>query len=234
MVAMSCVVCGHDYLARAIVVRGGTGRYCSRSCANTGTFKNKKQSVELVARRAVALAGKLPPQKTRDLAVAARRGVSPLPESEARRLASLKASLSDPIKGPQIRANYSERTKRWYWSLTQEQRVELTRSRRKRAKPNSIERIVKEWLDAAGIVHEREHPILTYSVDFYVLSRNVVIECDGDYWHSLPGVVERDRRKNEELTCLGYAVVRLSERDIRSGRAIASIKEIADAPASCD
>jgi len=46
---------------------------------------------------------------------------------------------------------------------------------------------------------------------------NKIIEFDGDYWHGeARGNQERDRLRDEELTGLGYKVLRVKERDWKS------------------
>jgi very-short-patch-repair endonuclease len=43
---------------------------------------------------------------------------------------------------------------------------------------------------------------------------NLVVFCDGDYWHNLPNYKDRDKRQNKELKKLGYKVCRLWEHEI--------------------
>ena len=72
----------------------------------------------------------------------------------------------------------------------------------------SIERTVREALETRGIPHATQVGIGRWTVDFLVMGR-LVLEADGDYWHSLRPDV--DARKTDELTRMGYAVRRLSE-----------------------
>jgi very-short-patch-repair endonuclease len=51
-------------------------------------------------------------------------------------------------------------------------------------------------------------------VDFYLPKHNRVIECDGDYWHGLPGAAEKDRRRNQALVEQGISILRLPEHRI--------------------
>jgi very-short-patch-repair endonuclease len=52
-----------------------------------------------------------------------------------------------------------------------------------------------------------------HQVDIFV-EPNLCIECDGEYWHSLPEQVIRDRIIDTELLKQKYIVLRLSENDI--------------------
>ncbi len=45
--------------------------------------------------------------------------------------------------------------------------------------------------------------------------RNLVIECDGGYWHSLEKNTKNDIKKNTYMAKAGIALVRLKENDIR-------------------
>lgn len=65
-------------------------------------------------------------------------------------------------------------------------------------KPSSIEIKVKEQLDYFGIKYIQQKRIndgkRNYFLDFYIPSLKLVIECNGDYWHSLEDKKERDRK----------------------------------------
>lgn len=53
-----------------------------------------------------------------------------------------------------------------------------------------------------------------YQCDIYIPSQNLVIECDGDYWHCYPIGREIDCLRTQELVEKGYKVVRLWEHEI--------------------
>ena len=60
-----------------------------------------------------------------------------------------------------------------------------------------------------------EHPFPDIGiVDFFCSAAQLVIECDGNYWHSLPEVIIRDARKDRLLAAQGIFMLRLSETDI--------------------
>lgn len=84
--------------------------------------------------------------------------------------------------------------------------------------PTDIEKIVMSWLDDFGFSYEHNYQIGHYFVDLYVIARNIIFECDGEYWHSVPGRAAADKRIDSFLRNRGYCVIRLSELEIRSGR----------------
>jgi very-short-patch-repair endonuclease len=81
-----------------------------------------------------------------------------------------------------------------------------------------IERDVRLFLESCGlkVVREFRAGRKRDVFDFYLKSHNLLIECDGDYWHSKPFVRERDARKELRARKLGYEVLRLSEALINS------------------
>lgn len=88
----------------------------------------------------------------------------------------------------------------------------------KRYSQTDIEAIVEKLLQALGVEYEAQKHIGRWIIDFYVPGKLLCIECDGDYWHSLPHSMERDARKDSDLTSKGYTVLRLPGSLISSGK----------------
>lgn len=82
--------------------------------------------------------------------------------------------------------------------------------------PTSIEKIVMDYLIINQIKYFWEHEINKFLVDFYIPSVNLVIECDGSYWHSLSNKIAYDQYKTESLINMGINVIRLSEKSIKN------------------
>lgn len=53
-------------------------------------------------------------------------------------------------------------------------------------KDTSIEKKIEEILIKNGIVYKKQFGIDKFTLDFYILKKNVAIECQGDYWHANP------------------------------------------------
>ncbi len=84
----------------------------------------------------------------------------------------------------------------------------------KKFKNTGIEVKMQDELKKRGIKFETHKPILKkFNVDIFV-EPNIVIECDGDYWHNLSVKKEKDRVKDIELRENGYEVVRFWEHEI--------------------
>lgn len=50
-----------------------------------------------------------------------------------------------------------------------------------------------------------------FSLDFCLENKN--IEFDGEYWHSIFNIIEKDKIRDEFLLSLGYKILRITERD---------------------
>lgn len=78
-------------------------------------------------------------------------------------------------------------------------------------KPSSIEIKVKYQLDKIGIKYIQQKRvndgIRNYFLDFYIPSLKLVIECNGDYWHSLPDKVERDKLLKKYVESTGRKIL---------------------------
>jgi len=84
--------------------------------------------------------------------------------------------------------------------------------------PTSIEKIVYDYLESKKIDFERQKLINgKFLVDAFIPKKNLVIEVDGTYWHSLDRVKSRDRAKNAYLLKCGFTLLRLKEEEIRNG-----------------
>lgn len=84
---------------------------------------------------------------------------------------------------------------------------EAERQYRHDGKRTAIEAIIANLLDSIGIEYLEQKRIGIYCVDFCVAERRLIIECDGEYWHSerKPGTKEKDARKNAYLASQGYS-----------------------------
>jgi very-short-patch-repair endonuclease len=50
--------------------------------------------------------------------------------------------------------------------------------------------------------------------DFYLPERALIIEADGDYWHKLDGVKEKDSLRDARFREIGIDTIRFSEKQI--------------------
>jgi len=102
-----------------------------------------------------------------------------------------------------------------------ETRLKMSISAKKRAakwvfsqKETKIETKLYSELNRIGIEYIKQHRIGRYIVDAYIPSLNLVIEADGEFWHSVDRVVKKDIEENKYLKSEGYNLLRLSEKQI--------------------
>ena|SRR3990167_1026416 len=82
----------------------------------------------------------------------------------------------------------------------------------------SIELKVKNYLDNKGVNYI--HPFNLgdrFQCDFYIPFLNLIVECDGTYWHSRPDMKRRDKGKDGYAKKCGFNILRLTEEQINKG-----------------
>ena len=85
-------------------------------------------------------------------------------------------------------------------------------------KDSSIEVKIQNFLKKLGIeffTHQHMNIKHAYQCDIFIPIMNLVIECDGDYWHSYPTGKEIDHIRTKELVEKGFKVLRLWEFEIK-------------------
>ena len=67
---------------------------------------------------------------------------------------------------------------------------------RKGNKETDIEKKLREGMKISGIVFEREKAIGKIAVVDFLIKGRIIVQADGDYWHSLPHMIEKDKRQD--------------------------------------
>jgi very-short-patch-repair endonuclease len=146
-------------------------------------------------------------------------------EKERRRLLLLGKKIGLGNKGrtsetftPEHRKVYAKRTRAYFSSLTDEQWEEWheKNSRGHKWSGTSIEKILESILLEREISFEKQYGIGRYVVDFADLENKVAYEADGEYWHSSPKAVARDKKRDEYLEERGWTTIRFSESELPS------------------
>ena len=86
-------------------------------------------------------------------------------------------------------------------------------------KDTSIEVKIQNFLKQLGIeyfTHQYMKIEHGYQCDILIPSMNLVIECDGDYWHKYPIGNDLDHIRTSELISKGFKVLRLWEHEIKA------------------
>ena len=86
---------------------------------------------------------------------------------------------------------------------------------RNRFQDTSIELKIEAELKRRDIDYRKQVRLCKVArVDFYLPGDRIIVQCDGDYWHNLPGAQERDERQDKVLIFNGFNVYRFWEHEI--------------------
>jgi len=151
--------------------------------------------------------------------LATRPGHKQTPEQRAKHSATKAALWADSDWAATHRAQMSERSLGQWEDKSHEERLARTEKARRLSrglKNSRLESAIAAVFDTLKIVYERQYKIGSLRVDFYIPDRNLIVECDGRYWHTIPSRAEADQQRDARLHSLGYQVLRLSEDSILS------------------
>lgn len=113
-----------------------------------------------------------------------------------------------------IRLNISRSTVLRYMK---EYGIEIKKLNYSMPRTTSIEEKLYTELERRGITFVKQQVIDgLWVVDALVPGARIVIECDGEYWHSLPKMIERDKKKDAYLKSRKYKVFRFPEAAIHA------------------
>ncbi len=122
----------------------------------------------------------------------------------------LNIAKSQKIWSDDERRVMSENSKRYWDNLTQDQKeakiIVMHRGLHK-ARPSSIEIAIAKVLDIINEPYEQNKYMFKFYADFYLPNRNLVIECNGEYWHNLPRIIERDDRFKRICESNGIGII---------------------------
>lgn len=100
-------------------------------------------------------------------------------------------------------------------------KVDEARHKRMTSKlPSDIECKISKQLDDLSIAYDFQHFIFSkkfgrgFCFDFYLPEFNVMIEADGDYWHTLDSSVKNDKEKDKYCKFRHFNLVRIKGSEI--------------------
>ena len=189
-----CEACHKDFKVRK---SRKTQRFCSVSCSLSVTKKGNKNCV-----------GRKLSKLTREKIGRAQIGrISSLEERKKKSEASKQ--MWRRLKNTQF-----------YIDKVNEMKNGKALMMRKNASVNyrdtDIERLVENWLLNNGVLYVKQYWTGCSFADFWLPEDNIIVECDGTYWHSKPEVVERDKKHNEWLENNDYFVYRFTDTQIKN------------------
>ena len=212
-----CKVCSKEFIAKNCEIKRGAS-YCSRSCFFTSVRKSKKVNCHNCKKEIIVLNYKFKKYKHQYCSKNCQGTI----------VGNRKGKLSNGYHGGKLK-NTCLFCQKVYeiWPYEKDQSKFCSRicqghySARNiyLFKPTSIEVAVYEELENRNILFEKQKNIEgKFVVDAYIPELNLIIEADGDYWHSLEKAKIRDEKKNKYLLENGYSLIRLKESEIKSGK----------------
>lgn len=87
-------------------------------------------------------------------------------------------------------------------------------------KGTAIESLFKFYLQKTGYKFEEQFLLSTgvgnksYVCDFYINDLNLIVECDGRYWHESDKAIAHDYKRNLTIKKQGYKLIRFWEEDL--------------------
>lgn len=98
-----------------------------------------------------------------------------------------------------------------------EHEIEVKRLHYSMPRETTIETLLYRELERRNVPFARRQVVDgLYEVDALIMGARIVIECDGEYWHSLPGRPEKDAKRERYLRSRGYLVLRFPEAALRA------------------
>lgn len=170
---------------------------------NTGLTKETDDRVKRYAEKLkISMVGKIPWCA----------GLTKLDHPSLMKLSKMRMGDKNPIHTPGTKERVSKSLKRFYknnpdalknrkWPVVNQYSKKYTK----------IEKIIADTLREYNIEFIHNPKILTYWPDFLILD-NVLIECDGKYWHK--NYNSNEEKRENELKNAGYKIFRLQEEDI--------------------
>ena len=169
------------------------------------SLKGKKFTLEHRKKLSAWQIGKIVSEKTKQK------------QSEARKLR--RESLGY-LNSPETRKKISNTLKGHYVSEETKKKIKDKRALQiTPLKDTTIEVKIQNFLKLLGIeffTHQRINIKHSYQCDILIPSMNLVIECDGDYWHKYPTGKDIDSIRTKELIQKGFKVLRLWEIEIKN------------------
>lgn len=202
----TCKQCGKVFSVQPAAFREGRGKYCSHACSSAAQITSVEHACERCGKEFL-----VKPSDIRDgwgiycsrfcHYVAKRTNVESVCE-QCDKTFSVRPSALRGGTRREGKGRFCSRSCFGSWNVQRQGR-----------KATDIERIVAVWLKSMKIPFETQKSIGAFVCDFFV-APNLILEADGDFWHSLPKNAESDKRKNKYLSQRNIILLRLRGSDI--------------------
>jgi very-short-patch-repair endonuclease len=141
------------------------------------------------------------------------------PEVRKRISATLKGNknAAGHVLSLEARQKIGAKHRKLWAQIPLEEKQRRTHAGRKAVcSPSGLEKIIHQYLRKAGMKFQSQKSFRPYFVDIFIPKLNLIVECDGEYWHG-PAEARRSDRKRDRylISRYGVRVVRVPEKSIR-------------------
>lgn len=146
------------------------------------------------------------------------------PEARAKQSETMKRITSNSAYRAKMSSNRRKDSADPKWRLDVSNRIRAAHSRGVydnchdfgRFGPSSLEIKLAHAMDVIGIVYVQQYRPAGYTrfYDFYIPNQGLLIEVDGEHWHSSVEAKTIDREKDLMAVRLGYDILRVGESDL--------------------
>lgn len=240
--AQPCVECGTHVPVGPYRISSGRCAPCARHHANTVGWRDLARHDRLVAfnrarerskgerEKAAENGRRMSPEARARIADAIRRRTPYIRTNEIRAAQSraLRASQKMKASADNRRGQPNVAVSEWYASLTaaekQAKLAKMMAGNSRSARGSSLERTLREWLDAQRLAYVQQWPfdyqdgdrVRRGFADFYLPGPNMVVECDGYFHFRHEETRRRDRLRDESLAARGVETLRFDAPTIRT------------------
>ena len=189
-----CIVCNKNFIVKSYLVKKGFGIFCSRACQHTLYPKR-------IVKHCLQCGTRIETQPSKQFLV---KFCSEKCRDDHKR-SYVSRICKHCHKEFQLPTSDTDRGRGTFcsWQCFKKYRGET-----------SIEKKIRECLNLVHIQFQQEVKIGRYHADFLIKNTNILIECDGVYWHSLKKIKDRDKRRDVFLREKGYRIYRFPEEEI--------------------
>jgi len=214
-----CPQCGKEIIFKKHHKYYGTPKFCSSGCSATYTFKDKKRSEENCINSSIGAKKRYEDTNERKKSSEiAKNRVMKYPHTKFQKGYEPwnKNLTKNEDSRLQILGNNSGKSRIGKKHLTPEGLKIILQKTRKTNGRSKIEIIMENELQKRNIEFYSECIILNrYRADF-LIEDFLVVECDGDYWHNLPGIQKKDKIRDVNMRKNGFEVLRFWEHEINN------------------
>lgn len=125
---------------------------------------------------------------------------------------------NNPQKRPEVKEKTSNGLRKMWAEMPKEdkdRRLKPLIESSLNIKISSLEVAIASVLDILNEPYQQQYPLFGFYADFYLPNRNIVVECNGEYWHSRPERKHRDKVFTKLCIGKGIKILFLQEAEIK-------------------